>query len=176
MATTKRGQTIKMTTAGLVKKGRIKVDSIELVPNAAGDTATFGTYFSSDKDSTVCNATITSVATGVVTSTGTFTATNIDTGDVVEIFYASDKNANVAFLATRDSDDQITASPVGDLTDETTSVWSFNVYTPTQEFVVTCDKTTDSKVPTVMYFGGRWFNNLVLTALSTSAVAYIHFS
>jgi hypothetical protein len=175
MATTKRGQTIKMTTTGVVKKGRIKVMAIELVPNAAGDTATFGTYFSGDKDSSVRGAVITSVASGVVTSTGNFTSTNIDTGDVVEIVYASDKNSNVSFLATRDNDNQITASPIEDLTDETTSVWDFDVYTPSQELIVTCDATTGADTPQTTYLNGRWFNNLTLTALSTSAVVYIYF-
>lgn len=175
MATTKRGHTIKMTTTGLVKKGKIKILAVEVVPNAAGDTATFSTYTSGDKHTKVCGAVITSVATGVVTATGYFVAGNITTGDVVEIDYASDKNAGVAFLATRDTDNQATASPVGDLTDETTSVWDFTTYTPAQEFVVTCDSTTGVTSPQITYFDGRWFDNLVLSALSTSAVVYIHY-
>lgn len=177
MATTKRGHTIKMTTTGLVKKGKIKVQSIEFVNAAANQTATFSTYSSghasADFHKYVPNATITSVATGVVTATGAFTTTNITTGDVVEIEYASDKNANVAFLATRDTDNQATASPVGDLTDETTSVWDFATYTPAQEFIITADASIGIN-PTVFYAGSRWFNNLCLSQLSAGTV-YIHF-
>jgi len=173
MATTKRGQTIKMTTTGVVKKGRIKVYSIEFVNTTANHTATFSTYSSGDKHKKVCGAVITSVATGVVTSTGSFVAGNITSGDVVEIDYASDKNANVSFLATRDSDNQATASPVGDLTDETTSVWDFTTYTPAQEIIITADASTGVN-PTVFDAGGRWFNNLVLSQISAGTV-YIHF-
>jgi len=177
MATTKRGHTIKMTTTGLVKKGKIKVSSIEFVNTTANHTATFSSYSSGDKSADfhnrVGNAVITSVATGVVTATGSFLAANITSGDVVEIEYASDKNAGVAFLATRDNDNQATASPVGDLTDETTSVWTFSTYTPAQEFIITADATTGIN-PTVFYADGRWFDNLVLSQISAGAV-YIHF-
>ncbi len=173
MATTKRGHTIKMTTTGLVKKGKIHVRSIDFVNTTANHTATFSTYTSGDKHKKVCGAVITSVATGVVTATGAFTTTNITTGDVVEIDYASDKNAGVAFLATRDSDNQATASPVGDLTDETTSVWDFTTYTPAQEFIITADASTGIN-PVTFYAEGRWFDNLVLSQISAGTV-YIHF-
>jgi len=173
MATTKRGHTIKMTTTGVVKKGRIKVQSIEFVNTTANHTATFSTYSSGDKHKKVCGAVITSVSTGVIAATGAFLAANITTGDVVEIDYASDKNANVAFLATRDGDDQATASPVGDLTDETTSVWDFTTYTPAQEFIITADASVGIN-PTVFYADGRWFDNLCLSQLSAGTV-YIHF-
>jgi hypothetical protein len=162
-----------MTTTGVVKKGRIKVQSIEFVNTTANHTATFSTYSSGDKHKQVCGAVITSVSTGVVTATGSFTTANITTGDVVEIDYASDKNANVSFLATRDNDNQVTASPVSDLTDETTSVWDFTTYTPSQEFIITADASTGIN-PTVFYADGRWFNNLVLSQLSAGTV-YIHF-
>ena len=174
MATTRRGYTIKMTTTGLVKKGRIKVQSIEFVNTTANHTATFSTYTSGDLHKRVHGAVITSVATGVVTASGTpFATTNITTGDVVEIDYASDKNPNVAFLATRDGDTQITASPVGDLTDETTSVWDFTTYTPAQEFIITADASVGIN-PTVFYADGRWFDNLVLSQISAGTV-YVHF-
>ena len=173
MATTRRGHTIKMTTTGLVKKGKIKVQSIEFVNTTANHTATFSTYSSGDLHKRVGNAVITSVASGVVTATGSFVAGNITTGDVVEIEYASDKNANVAFLATRDGDNQATASPIGDLTDETTSVWTFATYTPAQEFIITADASTGIN-PTVFYAEGRWFDNLVLSQISAGTV-YIHF-
>jgi hypothetical protein len=173
MATTKRGHTIKMTTTGLVKKGRIKVQSIEFVNTTANHTATFSTYSSGDLHKRVSGAVITSVASGVVTATGYFLAANITTGDVVEIDYASDKNANVAFLATRDTDNQATASPIGDLTDETTSVWDFTTYTPAQEFIITADASVGVN-PTVFYPDGRWFDGLVLSQISAGTV-YIHF-
>jgi hypothetical protein len=176
MATTKQGQTIKMTTTGVVKKGRIKVQSIDFVNTTANHTATFSTYSSgpdsAEKDATV-RAVIASVATGVVTATGYFTATNVDTGDVIEVDYGSDKNQGVAFLATRDSDDQVTASPVGDLTDETTSVWVFSSYTPVQEFVITADASTGVN-PVTFYPDGRWFSNLTLTQLSAGTI-YVHY-
>jgi hypothetical protein len=173
MATTKRGQTIKMTTTGVVKKGRIKVYAIEFVNTTANHTATFGTYSSGDKHKKVFGAVITSVASGVVTATGAFVAANITTGDVVEINYASDKNANVSFLATRDGDNQATASPIGDLTDETTSVWDFTTYTPAQELIITASADTGVN-PTTTFIGGRWFNNLVLTQLSAGTV-YVYY-
>ncbi len=169
MATTKRGQTIKMTTTGVVKKGRIKVFSIEFVNTTANHTATFSTYSSGDLHKFVKGAVITSVATGVVTATGSFITTNITSGDVVEINYASDKNAEVSFLATRDTDNQATASPVGDLTDETTSVWDFTTYTPAQELIITADATVGVN-PVVTFLGGRWFNNLVLSQISAGTV------
>jgi hypothetical protein len=174
MATTKRGHTIKMTTTGLVKKGRIKVQSIEFVNTTANHTATFSTYSSGDLHKRVSGAVITSVASGVVTATGYFVAGNVTAGDVLEIDYASDKNPNVAFLVgSRDTDHQITASPTGDLTDETTSVWDFTTYTPAQEFIITADASVGIN-PTVFYAGGRWFNNLVLSQISAGTV-YIHF-
>jgi hypothetical protein len=172
MATTKRGNRIKMTTTGVVKKGKIKVYSIEFVNTTANHTATFGTYSSRDKHKQVCGAVITSVATGVVTATGSFLAANITSGDVVEIDYASDKNPGVSFLATRDNDNQATASPVGDLTDETTSVWDFTTYTPVECLIITADASTGVN-PTVVY-PCQFYDNLVLTQLSAGTV-YINY-
>jgi hypothetical protein len=178
MAKTHYGKTIAMDAIGIVKPDRLKISTIELVPNAAGDTATFKCWYDSGLHSTACKEAVV-VSSGVVTvhPNDMFTAGKVTASDVI-YFTEADLAANqgvIALVSARGGDDNITVGPTTSLTDDAAGIYSWKIYTPVQELIITADGTTGAKSPTSTWLNGRWFNNLVLTQLSTSAKVYIYY-
>jgi hypothetical protein len=167
------------TRAVLSTKG-IWVTKIVLVPNAAGDTATLSSW-GNTVHATIGQVTGTISSSSVFGSTGNFTATNVTALDVITVVPVTGAAANAGthLVLTRDNDNQITTVGVT-LTDESSKVYYLTTTTPRDEVVLKCPATTGALVPHEMNFfengGKRWFRNLALTALSTSAKVYIYLS
>ena len=127
------------------------------------------------------DAKTTTVASGVLTSTGNFEATEAAAYGIIEIDQRSKTalgaaSANIRLqrmIASRDSDNQITTTPTT-LTDEASAVYYWKTYTGTERLKVT---STGTEVCTETWYapnGGLLLPNLILGVLSASAKVHIY--
>ena len=174
------GRFFNLDTKAVLSTTPLWITKIVLIPNAAGDTATLSSW-GNTVHATIGQVTGTVSASSVLTSTGNFVAASVTALDVITItpITGSALNKGTFLVLTRDSDDAITT--VGStLTDESSKVYYLTTTTPRNEVVLKCPATTGALIAHEMNFienhGKRWFPNLVLTALSTSAKLYIYLS
>lgn len=166
-------------TVGLLWDSPICIKQMIFFPNAAGNGAVFYTY---DPTSPLCETSgaTTTVATGVITSTGAFTTAKVTAYGVIEIGPRSVKStgavsSNVGkkrLIASRDSDNQITTAPT-DLTDEASAVYYFKTYTPLKRIVI--ESAGTEKLTETVYFPGEGLHlpNLVLATMDDSCAVHI---
>jgi len=128
--------------------------------------------------STIYLRALTTTSNTIFTDSSTlhaFVTANVAALDIIKVL-DSETAANVGYtlVLTRDTDEVITT--IGkSLTNDTAQIYSWKIWTPYSDLVVSCDAATGAKSETEIYFGtpGRWFPNLAITALSTSATAQI---
>lgn len=177
MAKTQHGNTITMDAIGVVKKDRIRIKDIELVPKAAGDSAVFKSWYTSGKRATVGGAVV--ISSGEISAAGTDwfgSTTSAAAGDIIHIREADlAANRDVAtYLESLASSSAADVSPTTDLTDDSSGTYILDIYEPVEVYRVQADKTSNAVCPITAY-PDQWFNNLALTSLSTSAVVRIHY-
>ncbi len=173
------GRRFTVTNLGVLHAKPLRIERILLKPNAAGDSITLSSWSeSATAKSTKYLISITTTSNTILTdaaAASSFVTANVAALDIIRVL-DSETAANIGhtLVLTRDTDQQITT--IGKtLTNDTTKIYSWAIWTPTTELVVTCDAATGAKSETEIYFGtpGRWFPNLAVTALSTSATAQI---
>jgi archaellin len=179
MANVVTRRTYVLDTAGVVSKVPIYVVKAVLFPNAAGDSVTFMSWNENDTaDTTMADKTVTATADPYLQSTGNFESTEVTAGDVIKIIRSSTGNNLDTFsVATRDNDNQVTLDGYPTLTAESTKVYTWKVWTPFVSFKLTSPGT--EAISEILDFSGenngkgRWFPNLMMDALSSSAVIHL---
>lgn len=170
-----------ITTAGLIADHPVCIRKIILFPNSAGDGTTIYHYDPTSPLASMVNQTITA-ASGVLTSTGNFEATEATAYGVIAIGAMSKTAAGAAsanvglkrMIASRDSDNQITTTPT-DLTDEASAVYHWQTFTPIKDIVMESsgtEKCTETYDPPET--GGHRMPNLIVGALDANAVLHIY--
>lgn len=181
MANSTTGNPWILDTAGLIYDAPVCVRKIILFPSSAGDGCIIYDYDPSDPLATM-GAKTTTVATGVIGSTGNFEATEAEAYGVIEILPGSKKSTGAAssnigekrMIVTRDSDNQVTTTPT-DLTDEASAVYSWKTYSPVRHIVMESagtEKCTETYDPPET--GGHRMRNFILGALDTSAILHVY--
>ena len=178
MAKTHYGTRITMDAVGVVKKDRIRVKSITLVPDAAGDSAVFKSWYDNGLKATV-PLTAVVVSSGELAAAGTDyfgSTTSAAAGDIIDITYAdlAANNGVATILESLASSSACDVAPTTDITDDAAGTYSWKIYTPVETYKVQADATSSALCPITEY-PDRWFQNLALTSLSTSAVVYIDY-
>lgn len=169
-----------LDTEGVVTSNPVIVRKVILLPNAAGDSATFTQWGSQSSlptvRSTMLGKTVTTTSTTTITSTGNFEAAEALANDIIEITKTSTGNNLGSWqIGTRSSDDAIIVDVGnGALTNEASKVYDWKVWKPAPAFKLVSPGT--EKVAIQIDFGDKGFRfpNLAMNALSTSAVLYVY--
>jgi hypothetical protein len=181
MANVLTGNPLIVDTVGILWDKPICIKKIVMYPNAASDTAIF--YYwqpgTSNALATISGAT-TTVASGVITSTGNFEATEAEAYGVITISHDSLTSARVAssniglsrMIASVDSDNQITTTPT-DLTDEASGIYSWQTFSPIVGPKVVAMGTEVATETLDFPDGGLQLPNLILGSI-TAGGAVLH--
>ena len=166
-----------LDTEGIISKTPICLRRAIIYPNAAADAATFKTWNENGTpELTKWLVTGTITSTDTVTSTGNFPTASVDPGDIIKISAGSGAAANVdTFLIDTNADNNtivVHNDPL--MTNEATKVYSYKIWTPTVAFKIESPGT--EVINWEIDFGekGRWFPNLAMDDLSTSAIVHLH--
>jgi len=164
-------------TEGIISKSMICIRKAVIIPNAAADIANFKTW---DEGGTPVltgdGITGTITATDTLTSTAGFETDDISPGDVIKITggTGSALNWNTFLIDTNADDNTIVVHNDPLMTNEATKLYNYKAWTPTLAFKL--DTPGTEVVPFELDFGdkGRWFQNLALDDLTTSAVVHLY--
>ena len=169
---TTKGRTYSLDSMGIISKSPIWIRTAVLYPNAAADVVTFYSWNENETPiSTKDIQTVTTTLTTTITSTGNFPTATIDPGDIIKIHYTStDNNVDTFSVLANADDNTITVDTAQVLTNEASKIYSWKVWRPFVSFKILSPGT--EKMMATIDFGdkGRWFPNLFMDALSTSAV------
>ena len=174
MANTFNGNTWILDTVDVISTKPVIIKKIVLIPNAAADAVTFVSWGAqSTPELAVATATTTASGANTLASTGNFATANVDPLDILTITKSNTGNNLGSFIILTNADNNTVTVTAGDLTNETASVYDYNIYTPyTQAYI----KSPGTEVMmTELDFGdGREFKNLALSVLTASAKVYIY--
>ncbi len=166
------GRDFLLDTKGVVYTKPLWIEQVTLFPNAAADAATLASW---DENATPISstylATLTVTSASILTSTGNFTAAKCSAGDIIKIVDTSTgNNIGTYWILSRDTDNQITTSGAT-LTNDTGATYSWKIWTPSTTDVIQMVSAGTEKCTEVWTAaqGKRWFPNLVLSTLSSSA-------
>jgi hypothetical protein len=166
---------IEAATIGVIMTTPLWIKKIVLVPNAHSDTATLKywiDYPGVERVHKKSQAIETDANT--LTSVGNFLAASTAATDVIHI-YEADLAANIGTweIATVVSDDAIDVLP-GTFTVDASGVYSWKTYASYP--LATMKSQATSSLGYELNFGGKglYVPNLMVTAMSTSAVLYIY--
>jgi len=164
-------------TEGIISKSVICVRKVIIIPNAAGDKADFMTW---DENGTPVltgdGITGTITDTDTLTSTAGFETDDISPGDVIKITggTGSALNWNTFLIDTNANDNTIVVHNDPLMTNEATKLYNYEAWTPVIAFTILSPGT--EAVAHEIDFGekGRWFPNLAMDNLTTSAVVHLY--
>lgn len=177
MANSLVGKMYTIDTVGYVSMMPIKVLKITLYPNTEADSVTFKYAYIGSENTDHIRATMTAktatVSTNAITSTGNFEASELVTGDAIQITNTSSGNNMTSVFATRTDDNTATCYGVT-LTDEASKTYSWRVYKGYTGATLKAAETEKGVVE--LDFGdGMWFPNLTCSAISSSSdLVYVH--
>lgn len=169
-----------LTAPGIISTTPIVVKKIVLYPNSAGDACTFY-YWNPGSVKGKVDAATTTVATGVITSTAAFTTTLCTALGVIHILgdskiAAGTQSANAylwRFIASRDSDNQITTAPTT-LSDEAAATYYWETFAPITGPRLLSPGTEKVVTELDVMHDPIEFPNLLIATLSTSAVVHLY--
>ena len=166
---------IYIDTLGVVMTSPIWIKKIVLVPSSHSDAATLKYWVENDGVARVNKQgqTVGVSGTNTITSTGNFVAAAAVATDAIHI-YGADLAANIGTweITTVSSDDAIVVAPA--ITNDTTGVYSWKTYASYP--LATMKSQATSLLNYELNFSGKglYVPNLMVTALSTSALLYIY--
>jgi hypothetical protein len=174
----KSTRTFVLNQVGIISKVPLWLRMAILYPNATADAAVFSSW---DENATpVTTEQLVSTATTTdpyIQSAGNFTSGKVTVGDVIKITYsASGSNNNTYLVTVRDGGNgQVTVASDPAMAADSAKLYSWKIWTPTVEFKLLSYNATGVLLPAVLDFGdkGRWFPNLELASLSSSAVVHL---
>jgi len=166
---------IEAATIGVITTEPLWIKKIVLVPNAHTDAATLKYWIESDGAARVNKQgqTVGVSGTNTITSTGNFVAAAAVATDAIRI-YDADLAANIGTweITAVSSDNEVVVAPA--ITNDTTGVYSWRTYASYP--LATMKSQATSLLNYELNFSGKglYVPNLMVTALSASALLYIY--
>jgi hypothetical protein len=165
-----------LDSVGIITQSPVCVRKIVLIPNAANDVGQINVYSPSSPEAagSLTGKTGTITLTNTLTSAGNLPS-SIGDGDVFEIIDTSGAAGNKGkkLVKTAGTGDAVVITE-DNWTNEASVVYSWNTYPAHMEFYIKAGATDAS--PCQLDFGidGRWFPNMILETLSTSARLHVY--
>ena len=183
MANTYNGNTLILDSVDVISQAPLWIQKIVLIPNAGGDAATFKTWGpNGTPELHVGGASCTVTSTNQIESTGNFATASVDPGDIIEIYKSSTGNndgprnswiKDGVYLINANADNNTITVQGTPLTNEANKTYSYRIWTPTEAIYILTPGT--EVMAEVMDFSPAIrVNNLVLSALSSSAKVYVY--
>lgn len=169
-----------LDTVGFIYPGTVYIQSIMMIPNAAGDEAVFKTW---SEDSVVASGSgillVGAISSNsIFTSTGNLTSVIAD-GHVFRILKSTGEVANLTrrVVQTAGNNNAITVHhEIGDWTDEDPATYNWETYATynANDLYLKAGASDTSPVRKDFGIAGRRIHNLTLETLTSSAKLYVN--